>query len=106
MPRHDETMTTDDAASDPAGYDAGSSTWPCRCRSRRAEEHRRPHLPEFTVTLDRTASSRVVTGVNIDGATLQDLPRTGTWHLDERIPASEQTGRRSTPTTISTAGIS
>ena len=33
-----------------------------------------------------------MTGVNIDGATLQDLPRTGEWELDPRVPASEQAG--------------
>ena len=47
--------------------------------------------PHFSVTLDR-ATSGGVTGVNIDGATLADLARTGDWEYDPRVPASEQAG--------------
>ena len=93
MPGHDETMTTEDAASDPTGYNAGflDVAVPLPVSSSPRTTVDLTYL-RFTVTLDRTRELALVTGVNIDGATLQDLPRTGTWHLDERIPASEQTG--------------
>ncbi|WP_426324669.1 DNA/RNA non-specific endonuclease [Microbacterium sp. E-13] len=48
--------------------------------------------PRFTVLLDPERRFAAVTGVNIDGASLQDLPRTGQWELDPRIPAEEQAG--------------
>ncbi|WP_029259937.1 MULTISPECIES: DNA/RNA non-specific endonuclease [unclassified Microbacterium] len=48
--------------------------------------------PRFTVLLDPERRLAAVTAVNIDGATLQDLPRTGDWRLDDRLPADEQTG--------------
>lgn len=48
--------------------------------------------PRFTVLLDPARQLAAVTAVNIDGASLQDLPRTGDWRLDERAPAAEQTG--------------
>ena len=48
--------------------------------------------PRFTVLLDPERRLAVVTGVNIDGAALQDLPRTGEWELDARIPAADQAG--------------
>jgi endonuclease G len=48
--------------------------------------------PRFTVLLDPARQLAAVTAVNIDGASLQDLPRTGDWRLDERVPAAEQTG--------------
>ncbi|MCW3494007.1 DNA/RNA non-specific endonuclease [Microbacterium sp. SSM24] len=48
--------------------------------------------PRFTVVLDAERRLAAVTAVNIDGSLLRDVPRTGEWRLDERIPASEQTG--------------
>jgi endonuclease G len=48
--------------------------------------------PRFTVVLDVERRLAAVTGVNIDGGSLRDLPRTGEWRLDDRIPASEQAG--------------
>ena len=48
--------------------------------------------PRFTVLLDPGRRLAAVTAVNIDGATLQDLERTGDWELDPRIPAAEQAG--------------
>lgn len=48
--------------------------------------------PRFTVLLDPARQLAAVTAVNIDGGSLQDLPRTGDWRLDERAPATEQTG--------------
>ena len=50
-----------------------------------------PYL-RFTVLLDPVRRLAVATAVNIDGATLQDLPRRGEWELDDRVPADEQTG--------------
>jgi endonuclease G len=48
--------------------------------------------PRFTVLIDPERRLAVVTGVNIDGASLQDLPRTGDWDLDPRVAAEEQAG--------------
>lgn len=48
--------------------------------------------PRFTVAIDPARGLAMITAVNIDGATLRDLPRTGEWRLDPRLPASEQTG--------------
>ena len=48
--------------------------------------------PRFTVLLDPARRLAAVTGVNIDGATLLDLPRTGQWRLDPRVPADDQAG--------------
>jgi endonuclease G len=48
--------------------------------------------PRFSVLLDPARRLAAVTGVNIDGALLRDLPRVGDWRLDPRIAAEEQTG--------------
>ncbi|MEU4014986.1 DNA/RNA non-specific endonuclease [Microbacterium sp. NPDC028030] len=48
--------------------------------------------PRFSVLLDPVRRLAAVTAVNIDGAKLRELPRTGEWRLDERAPAAEQTG--------------
>jgi len=48
--------------------------------------------PRFTVLLDPARRLAAVTGVNIDGASLLDLPRAGQWRLDPRVPAGEQAG--------------
>ncbi|GAA5101031.1 hypothetical protein GCM10025760_39120 [Microbacterium yannicii] len=48
--------------------------------------------PRFTVLLEPVRRLAVVTAVNIDGSELHDLPRTGEWQLDARVPAAEQTG--------------
>ncbi|WP_235565743.1 DNA/RNA non-specific endonuclease [Microbacterium sp. Root166] len=56
------------------------------------EELRELGYPRFTVLLDPVRRLAAVTAVNIDGSSLQDLPRTGEWMLDPRLPASEQTG--------------
>lgn len=48
--------------------------------------------PRFSVLLDPVRALAAVTGVNIDGATLRELPRTGEWQLDPRIGADEQAG--------------
>jgi endonuclease G len=46
----------------------------------------------FTVLLDPARRLAAATGVNIDGAALLDLGRSDDWHLDPRVPASEQAG--------------
>ncbi|KQR40066.1 DNA/RNA non-specific endonuclease [Microbacterium sp. Leaf159] len=48
--------------------------------------------PRFTVLLDTDRRLAAVTGVNIDGALLRELPRTGEWRLDPRVAADLQTG--------------
>ncbi|MDW4573126.1 DNA/RNA non-specific endonuclease [Microbacterium sp. M3] len=48
--------------------------------------------PRFTVLLDPVRRLAAVTGVNVDGASLRDLPRSGTWRLDPRVPDAEQAG--------------
>lgn len=55
-------------------------------------EVRRLTYPRFTVLLDPRRRLAVSTGVNIDGASLQDVPRTGEWELDARLPDDEQAG--------------
>jgi endonuclease G len=46
----------------------------------------------FTVLQDPVRRLPASTGVNIDGAALVDVERADDWHLDPRIPASEQAG--------------
>lgn len=48
--------------------------------------------PRFTVLLDPERRLAAVTAVTIDGSRLRELPRTGEWRLDPRVPAEEQTG--------------
>ncbi|KQM82078.1 DNA/RNA non-specific endonuclease [Agromyces sp. Leaf222] len=46
----------------------------------------------FTVVLDSVRRLARVTGVNIDGASLLDIPRGDDWRFDERVPEDWQTG--------------
>lgn len=46
----------------------------------------------FTVLLDPARRLAAATAVNIDGAELVDVARGDDWHLDPRVPASEQAG--------------
>ncbi|QHC55762.1 endonuclease G [Rathayibacter tanaceti] len=46
----------------------------------------------FEVLLDPERRLALSTAVNIDGARLVELDRGDDWHLDDRVPASEQTG--------------
>lgn len=55
------------------------------------ELHDLPY-PRFSVILDTRRRLAAVTGVNIDGATLHDLERTGRWQLDPRVPVAAQAG--------------
>ncbi|WP_353807493.1 DNA/RNA non-specific endonuclease [Agromyces sp. SYSU T00194] len=54
------------------------------------------HVPldstHFTVLLDRERRFAAVTGVNVDGAALRDLPRVDDWRLDDRVPPEWQAG--------------
>lgn len=59
---------------------------------RPTREVRELTYPRFSVLLDPERRLAAVTGVNIDGATLRDLPRSGEWRLDPRVDAEEQTG--------------
>lgn len=56
-----------------------------------SEIHELPY-PHFTVLLDPARRLAAVTAVNIDGSTLHDLPRTGEWRLDARVPVRDQAG--------------
>ncbi|MEL4319440.1 DNA/RNA non-specific endonuclease [Leifsonia sp. YIM 134122] len=46
----------------------------------------------FTVDLDRERRLARVTGVNIDGSAIVDVPRGDDWRFDERVPVDWQTG--------------
>lgn len=59
---------------------------------RPSNEVRELTYPHFTVLLDPARRLAAVTGVNIDGASLRSIPRTGDWRLDPRVDAAEQTG--------------
>ncbi|WP_404432199.1 DNA/RNA non-specific endonuclease [Microbacterium lacus] len=48
--------------------------------------------PRFTVLLDPERRFAVATAVDIDGASLLDLPRRGDWALDDRVSDDEQAG--------------
>lgn len=48
--------------------------------------------PRFTVLLDGERRLAAVTGVNIDGGRLRELPRSGEWRLDPRVDDGLQTG--------------
>ena len=48
--------------------------------------------PRFSVLLDPERRLASVTGVNIDGAQLREVSRSGEWRLDPRADADQQTG--------------
>lgn len=80
---------TDDAT----GYDTGFLTAqvPLPRPLGDTEVHELPY-PHFTVVLDPARRLAAATAVNIDGASLRDLPRTGEWMLDPRVPEGAQAG--------------
>lgn len=81
---------TDDLAT---GYDVRFLRLPLPLpRPADAVEVRDLIYPHFTVLLEPDRRLAVMTAVNIDGSALHDLPRTGEWELDARIPATEQAG--------------
>lgn len=81
------------ASDDTTGYDMQFLTAPVPLPRPQADpEIRELGYPRFTVLLDTARKFAAVTAVNIDGETLQDLPRTGEWELDARVDASAQAG--------------
>src|SRR6478736_1301661 len=93
MPRHDGGMNPLDAASVAIGYDPAFLTVPVPLPVALADtETVALAYPHFSVSLDTSRRLAAVTGVNIDGARLHDLERTGDWELDPRVPPSAQTG--------------
>jgi endonuclease G len=73
------------------GYDSAFLTSSLPLPRPAAEVHELAY-PRFTVLLDPRRRFATVTGVNIDGATLREVPRTGDWRLDPRIDADAQAG--------------
>lgn len=73
------------------GYDADflGATLPL---PRPDRETRELPYPRFTVLLDTQRRFAAVTAVNIDGARLREVPRTGNWRLDDRVERHEQAG--------------
>ncbi|MDR5701895.1 DNA/RNA non-specific endonuclease [Agromyces aerolatus] len=78
------------------GFDAAFLGLACpmpRVAERAAEAHVDLDYVHFTVVLDTGRRFARVTGVNLDGAALVDVPRGGDrWALDERVPADQQAG--------------
>lgn len=77
----------------PAGYDPAFLGVPIALpRPSGGRGLTRLDYPRFTVLLDTERRLAAATAVNIDGATLQDPPRTGQWRLDPRVRPDEQAG--------------
>lgn len=77
----------------PDGYDGGFLGIPLPLPHPLGDgEVRELAYPRFTVLLDTVRRLAMATAVNIDGSTLHDLPRTGQWRLDPRVPAAQQAG--------------
>lgn len=77
----------------PFGYDAGflGTLLPLPLPSSAGETTTLTY-PHFSVLMLHERRLAVVTGVNIDGADLVAIPRTGSWHLDPRLPVRLQAG--------------
>lgn len=73
------------------GYDAGFLATPLPI-PRPVLDVRELTYPRFSVLVEPRRRLAAVTGVNIDGARLVEVPRTGDWRLDPRLPADEQAG--------------
>ena len=73
------------------GYDAQFLATPLPMPSPARATRALPY-PRFSVLLDPERRLAAVTAVNIDGARMLELPRTGEWRLDPRADAAEQTG--------------
>jgi DNA/RNA endonuclease G (NUC1)/membrane protein DedA with SNARE-associated domain len=88
--REDGTMSDGSPA---AGYDDGFLDVALRMPVPRGDgELAVLSYLRFSVILDTRRRLAAVTAVNIDGGSLQDVPRTGDWDLDPRVPAEQQTG--------------
>jgi endonuclease G, mitochondrial len=82
-----------DAIAGTIGYDSAFLDRPVPMPApRESGDLRELAYAHFSVTLDAQRRLAAVTAVNIDGAALHDLARTGGWELDPRVPASEQAG--------------
>ncbi|MBH0009746.1 DNA/RNA non-specific endonuclease [Salinibacterium sp. SWN1162] len=83
----------DDEARDAGGYDSDflGVAVPFPATSPNSAIRTLPYT-HFSVGLNAARGLAAVTGVNIDGAQLVDVGRGNDWHLDPRIPESEQTG--------------
>ena len=92
MPDDHAVREAADVAGSP-GYDTGflAVTVPLP-RPLGDAEIRELTYPRFTVLLDPARRLAAVTAVNIDGGSLQDLPRTGEWRFDPRVPEAQQAG--------------
>lgn len=82
---------TDPTVTAALGYDAAflSATLPLPGEG---EGRVRLDYPRFSVVLDPARRFAAVTAVNIDGAQLRDVPRSGEWHFDDRVPQEHQAG--------------
>ncbi|QJU52310.1 DNA/RNA non-specific endonuclease [Herbiconiux sp. KACC 21604] len=65
---------------------------PARADAAAGRSIRRLDYTHFSVLLDTGRRLAALTGVNIDGRLLRDVPRGDDWHLDPRVPAEEQAG--------------
>lgn len=99
MSTADDPTTADSTTAAPAmplgadrsGYDPGFLTVDVPLPAVRGTVRELPYV-HFTVLLDPERRLAALTAVNIDGSSLVDLGRGDDWHLDERVPESEQTG--------------
>ncbi|MFV0373156.1 DNA/RNA non-specific endonuclease [Microbacterium sp.] len=55
-------------------------------------EATRLDYPHFSVLVDHARRLAITTGVNVDGAGLVAVPRSGRWHLDPRLDRQLQAG--------------
>ncbi|WP_423919254.1 DNA/RNA non-specific endonuclease [Frigoribacterium sp. 2-23] len=93
----DGTAAYDSSLSDPeaqaaAGYDPEFLAVRVPLPGSGGREVRDLPYVHFSVLLDPARRLPALTAVNIDGADPVDLERGDDWHLDERIPESEQAG--------------
>lgn len=81
------------STADTAGFDPHflGSAAPLPEPSGSRELRNLPYM-HFSVLLDPGRRLAAATAVNIDGSALQDLGRGDDWHLDPRVPESEQAG--------------
>lgn len=87
------TVRQDVGVAEPNGYDPGFLAIEVPLPSDKVgRDIRILTYPHFSVALDTDRRLAAVTAVNIDGAGLRDLPRTGEWYLDDRVPADQQAG--------------
>ncbi len=74
------------------GYDESFLAAPVPLPSATGRDVRVLPYRHFTVALAPERRLALLTAVNIDGARIVEVERGDDWHLDERVPADEQTG--------------